>query len=90
MRYARYIGLGSLSLFCIAVALMGVTIPVVDAWHDQWAAYAAALEGCADPTACATSRFDLWTKVVPGGMALGALAASLALTSPFVRRRTDA
>ena len=87
MRHLRYIGLGSLSLFFIAVALMAPTIVAVDAWHDQWVAYAAALEGCADAATCTTSRFDLWKKVVPGGMVMGALAASLALTSPFARRR---
>ena len=86
---AKYFGLGALSLFFIAVALMAVTLPAMDGWHDQWAAYVAALEGCPDPGSCPTQRFDLWTKFVPWGMAFGAIGASLALISPFVRRRTD-
>ena len=85
----RYMGLGSLTLLFIAVTLMGVTLPAVDGWYDQWVAYVAALEGCADPAACGTSRFDLWAKFVPWGMAFGSFAASLALTSPVVRHRTN-
>ena len=85
----RYVGLGSLSLFFVAITLSLVTIPAIDGWYDQWAAYVAALEGCADLASCSTSRFNLWTKFVPWGMAFGSLAGSLALTSPFVRHRTD-
>ena len=85
----KYFGLGTLSLFFIAVTLLLVTIPAVDGWYDQWGGYVAALEGCADVANCQTNRFNLWSKFVPWGMAFGAIGASLALTSPIVRYRTD-
>ena len=92
--------LGTAGLFFVAVTLFGITYPAVDAWHDQWRDFAhqTTLGGhCSDAAnvpnpECDSSdnRFAIepWM-IVPWLLSAGALIGSLAITSPFVRRRTD-
>ena len=79
---------GSLGILFIGVILMGVTLPVVDAWFDQWRDFAARLEGCVDAASCSTDRFDMWM-IAPWGAAVGTIVATISLAAPYIRRRTD-
>ena len=79
---------GSLGIFFIGVILMGVTMPAVDAWFDQWQDFAARLEGCVDAATCSTNRFEMWM-IAPWGAAVGTIVATISLAAPYIRRRTD-
>ena len=93
--------LGSLGLLFVSISLWAATFPAVDSWHDQWRDYAHRTElgghcsdaAHADNPECLPGNdgfsIEPWM-IVPWLLSAGCFMASLAVASPFVRRRTDA